>query len=291
LSGFDAILIVDWSARSAPSPATPTKDAIFVGEVAKDKTSVTYHRTRAAAHGWLEARFDVALTRGERVLAGFDFPFGYPRGFAEAVTGRADVFALWDWLTKEIRDGDDNSNNRFEIARRLNRIFPGIGPFWGCPPALASDDLPMRGTRRFGHGMPERRDVEERLKRAQPCWKLFTTGSVGSQVLLGLPRLQSLRARYGEDLAVRPFETRDAPIVLAEIYPSLLDAEVKARKRPDEIMDAAQVRVLAKAFAGLDPARLAGMLAEGDREEGWIVGLGHEQDLRAALALTEQSEP
>jgi hypothetical protein len=131
--------------------------------------------------------------------------------------------------------------------------------------------------------MIERRRVEERLPRAQPCWKLFTTGSVGSQSLLGLPRLQALRARYGDAIAVRPFETRDAPILLAEVYPSLLDRAVKARQRPGEILDAAQVRVLAEAFAGLEPAHLDRILRDGCPEEGWIAGLGHEAALIAAV--------
>jgi hypothetical protein len=82
---------------------------------------------------------------------------------------------------------------------------------------------------------------------------------------------------------VRPFEDREAPILLAEVYPSLLDREIRARQRPGEILDAAQVRVLAAAFAGLDPVWRDAMLREGDREEGWIAGLGHEAELIAAL--------
>jgi hypothetical protein len=283
MSGFDTIIMVDWSARSAPSPARPTKDAIFVAEATGEQRQVTYHRTRAAAHRALEAAFDTALVEGRRVLAGFDFPFGYPRGFARAVTGTDDPFALWAWLATAIRDDDRNANNRFDVAETLNRRFPGIGPFWGCPAGRATDDLPMRGTLRAGHGLPERRMVEDRLRRAQPCWKLFTTGSVGSQVLLGLPRLEALRRRYGVALAVRPFEDRDAPIVLAEIYPSLLDAAVKARQQPDEVFDATQVRILAQAFAGLKAGQLDAMLREGDAEEGWIAGLGHEAALIAGL--------
>ena len=74
-----------------------------------------------------------------------------------------------------------------------------------------------------------------------------------------------------------------ADIVLAEVYPSLIDGAVKARAWPGEIPDAAQVRVLAQAFSGLGPGRLDAMLREGDREEGWIAGLGHEAELIAAL--------
>ncbi len=281
--GFDQVVMVDWSARSAPSPARPTKDAIFVAVADGGRTSVTYHRTRADALACLTGLFDAALATGQRVLAGFDFPFSYPRGFARAVTGTPDPFAVWNWLAARIADDDRNANNRFDVAEALNGLFPGVGPFWGCPAASATAALPMKGSLRHGHGMAERRVVEARMRTAQPVWKLFTTGSVGSQSLLGLPRLQNLRRRYGPALAVRPFEDRDAPIILAEIYPSLLAAEVKRRQGEDEILDAAQVRVMAQAFAGLDPTLLDAMLREGDREEGWILGLGHKDDLIAAL--------
>lgn len=284
MTGFDLIVMVDWSARSAPSPRKPTKDAIFIAIAEAGRVAVRYCRTRSDAMAMLVEVFDTALRAGRRVLAGFDFPFGYPVGTAQAVTGRADVFALWAWLAERIEDRDDNGNNRFEVAEELNRCFPGVGPFWGCPSNRATADLPVKGRARIGHGMPERRRVEMRMRSAQPVWKLFTTGSVGSQALLGLPRLQALRARFGDAVAVRPFETRPAPIVLAEIYPSMLNAEVRQRQASGEILDAAQVRVLAQAFAGLPATRLEAMLREGDAEEGWILGLGHEDDLRAILA-------
>jgi len=282
MSGFDIVVMVDWSARSKPSPRAPTKDAIFIAVAEGGTVAVTYCRTRADASSVLSDLFERALAAGQRVLAGFDFPFGYPAGFAEAVTGKADVFALWAWLADRIEDVEDNTNNRFDVAEAMNRMFPGVGPFWGCPTARATDDLPMRGSLRHDHGWPERRRVERDLARAQPVWKLFTTGSVGSQALLGLPRLQALRARFGDALAVRPFETRAAPIVLAEIYPSMLDAEVRRQQRVGEILDAAQVRVMAQAFAALPEASLEAMLLEGDREEGWILGLGYEAHLVAA---------
>ena len=47
---FDTHVVVDWSARNAPSPAKPTKDAIFWAVVRDGaKPRVFYARTRAAA--------------------------------------------------------------------------------------------------------------------------------------------------------------------------------------------------------------------------------------------------
>ncbi|MEO0380829.1 MAG: molybdopterin molybdenumtransferase MoeA, partial [Pseudomonadota bacterium] len=195
MSGFDRIIVVDWSASKVPSPKTPSADAIWIALHAAGQVTCTYHRTRAHAMETLCAEFDAALAQGQRVLAGFDFPFAYPTGFARAVTGYDDPLALWANLAERVEDGDDNANNRFDVARDLNRLFPGVGPFWGCPAGLADADLPAKGTARAGHGMVERRQVEDRVSSTQPCWKLYTTGSVGSQALLGIARLQALRAR------------------------------------------------------------------------------------------------
>ncbi|MFL4470274.1 gephyrin-like molybdotransferase Glp [Tateyamaria armeniaca] len=283
MSGFKRIIIVDWSASKVPSPKKPSPDAIWMAVHRAGATTCTYHRTRSDVIEALCAQFDEAIAQDERVLAGFDFPFGYPVGFARAVTGRDDPLALWADLAARIEDGADNANNRFDVARDLNGLFPGVGPFWGCPAPLADDNLPAKGTSRHGHGMAERRKVEDLIRSAQPCWKLYTTGSVGSQALLGIARLERLRARYGAALSVAPFQASDTPIVLAEVYPSLLAHEVAARQAKDEIKDCAQVRVLAEAFAGLSADHLDAMLREGDAEEGWILGLGHIDALSAGL--------
>lgn len=281
---FDTIIMVDWSARSKPSPAKPAKDAIYIG-VARDGVEEPpyYYRTRAAAHQALIALLDEEMLARRRVLAGFDFPFGYPRGFARALTGTDDPLAIWQHLHGLVQDDDGNANNRWDVAEALNARFPGVGPFWGCPATRASTGLPARGSIRTCDLFPEKRRIEACLPRAQPCWKLFTTGSVGSQVLLGLPRLHALRMRYGAALSVSPFQPPETPIVLAEIYPGLIDAAIKARGRPGEILDAVQVRLMARAFARLDPARLDALLREGDAEEGWILGFGAEDALIAAL--------
>ena len=130
MSGFDTVIFVDWSASKSPSPRKPAPDAIWIAVARAGATTCTYHRTRADAITALRGHFDAALAAGERVLAGFDFPFGYPAGFARAVTGRDDPLALWAALADRVRDGDDNANNRFDVARDLNRLLPGTGPFW-----------------------------------------------------------------------------------------------------------------------------------------------------------------
>jgi molybdopterin molybdotransferase len=282
VSGFETIVVVDWSARSSPSPKRETADAIWIGVATGGEVTCSYHRTRAAAMRFLTDLFEAERAAGRRVLAGFDFPFAYPEGFCRRVTGSDDPLALWVDLATRIEDADDNANNRWQVAAELNDLFPGVGPFWGCPVNVTDPRLPHRGNDRHDHGMTERRDIERHLPGAQPCWKLYTTGSVGSQALLGIPRLQALRDRFGADLSVRPFETRETPITLVELFPSLIASTIADLQDPEEIKDRAQVRVLAQALAALDPDLLDAMTREGDRTEGWILGHGHEATLDKA---------
>lgn len=275
---FDRVVIVDWSAASQPSPARPSADAIWIGVAEAGGEDTRYCRTRAAAEAAI-----AGLVAAGRVLVGFDFPFGYPAGFAARLTGRARAAAVWDWLAQRIEDGPDNRNNRFAVAASVNRVFGGAGPFWGCP---AGVDLPgLRAVKAVDYaalGLAERRGVERLVPRAQPVWKLYTTGSVGSQSLMGLPVVHRL-AQAGA--AVWPFDPAPARVVLAEVYPSLL---AQAVAREGGIKDEVQVRLLARALWRL--AQDGGLAALWDvpqgvahSEEGWILGAGQAGVLEAAL--------
>lgn len=278
---FDRVLMVDWSGGNDRGP-TPKKDAIWIGAARRDnEDDPLYKRNRQQAEDWLTQTIEGALAGGERLLVGFDFPFGYPAGFTRAVTGGDDPFALWDWLEARIEDAP-LANNRWQVAGALNRLFPGIGPFWGNGGKADVPDLPRKGRARDFRGLPERRAVEQRLPRAFTCWQLAGAGAVGSQVLMGLPVLARLRRRFGQRITVWPFEAAEGQVVLAEIWPSLIDSAVREMSRPGDIRDAVQVRVMARAFANLAPTDLARMLAVRDAEEGWILGLGEEELLISA---------
>ncbi|MGB1207770.1 MAG: molybdopterin-guanine dinucleotide biosynthesis protein B [Paracoccaceae bacterium] len=281
-TAFDTVVVLDWSARNAPSPAEPSAGAIWMAVARGGAAQCSYHRTRSAAMTALTALLHSERTAGRRVLVGCDFPFAYPRGFARGLTGQDDPLGVWDVLSEQITDDDINRSNRFEVAAQINRRFPGVGPFWGCPPAQATADLPVKGTVRHGHGLPERRAVERSLPGTQPCWKLFTTGSVGSQALLGLARLNALRAQFGADVAVRPFQDHSAPIVLAEVFPSLITPTIQSLRHVGEIRDCAQVRILAQALWALPPAQLDAMTRAGCPVEGTILGVGQADALDQA---------
>ena len=301
---FHTHVIVDWSARSKPSPARPTKDAIWWA-VARDGVvdEPAYARTRHDAVERLADLIATELDADRRVLVGFDFPFGYPAGVAAHLTGEASALALWDWLAARIEDAGDNANNRYQVAQEINRSYPGIGPCWGRPQSWRFPDVPTRESRRTGRDAhpPERRIADSQAQGAKTVWQLAYAGSVGSQVLLGLPPLKRLveHPLMEGRLAVWPFDTGlrapEAPAVIAEIYPSLLRNEVRERMNKGEIPDAAQVRVNAEAFARLDLQGGLAPLFEGapsldaeerriiETEEAWILGLGHEEAIRKAL--------
>ncbi len=293
-------VMVDWSARSKPSPREPTKDAIWWaaardGAVARIK----YDRTRYAAVQNLIEFIAAELSAGRRMLVGFDFPFGYPVGVARHLAGRASAFALWAWLAARIKDTKNNANNRYAVAAEINSAYAGVGPFWGRPAAWHCPGVPTRASdRSCRRSHPtEKRVADEHATVAKTVWQLFYNGSVGSQALLGMPTLDRLRRTPGlsGNMAAWPFDgglsVPDAAIVLAEVYPSLLREAIAERAGENEILDRAQVRVNAEAFASLDargklaplfggsPALTASQRRVVEAEEAWILGLGHEKAL------------
>ena len=268
---FDTFVMVDWAGGNDRG-AAPKADAIWACEAGQDPV---YFRSRQLVEVWLHDLFTAEQSAGRRVLAGFDFPFGYPAGFANAVTDKADTFALWQWFADHITD-TPKANNRFDVAAQLNRMCDGIGPFWGNPLARDIDDLPRKGLDRTPNTFAERRQVESHAKGSFTCWQLSGAGAVGSQVMMGLPVLQRLRQAFGTDIAVWPFETPDAPIVIAEIWPSLFVSATPSGL----VKDAHQVRETAQYFANLPQQDLAALMTVDAPEEGWILGVPQQQAKR-----------
>ena len=158
---FDRVLTVDWSGRSKPSPVAPCADAIFT--CYGDQTTLShpiYHRTRQSAMDYIHTVVEAAKDQKGTTLIGFDFSFGYPRGFAEHLTGSRDVRSLWRCLADRIQDDAQNANNRFQVAADINGMFPGVGPFWGAPANVQYAELPHKGSQRHGHGLPEFRALK-----------------------------------------------------------------------------------------------------------------------------------
>ena len=274
---FDRVIVVDWSGRATRSPVKESKDAIWIGLFEPGRQTQDYFRTRTDAASWLTAR----LAEGGRQLVGFDFPMGYPAGFARRLIGADAGLALHGWLAERIVDRPDNANNRFEVAAEINRLLGGGGPFWGCPKASPRQCLSSFKTIDYDPlGLEEKRRVERENPPAKPVWQLLGRGSVGSQALLGIPVVHRLARATGA--SVWPFEPPRA-LTLAEVYPSLLASAVA--EAGDRIPDRAQVRLLARALFNLSQHdRLSAMFETPAiaAEEGWILGAGHAAVLQAA---------
>lgn len=256
MSLFDTYIIVDWSAAATPKTG---RDSIWICRRGPEGETVVNPPTRHAARDLLAGMLTNAMDRGERVIAGFDFPFGYPSGFAArlGLTGTP-WRAIWDEIARLVDDHEDNRNNRFQVGADLNRRVSGAAfPFWGCPAGASGDYLGPRHHRGHttGESLKERRLIDDWMVGAQPCWKLAYTGSVGSQVLTGIPVVRALRddKRWAALARVWPFETgldlRDgARMVFAEVWPSWW--KVCPKLGPPN--DRAQVRTVARIFAAAD---------------------------------------
>lgn len=289
MSHFDTVAVIDWSGGNDTGPR-PRKDAIWMG-VTRDGADEAprYIRNRIEAEHVLADLIEQELAARRRLFVGFDFPFGFPKGFAVRLTGRADPFAVWDWLEQNIED-TPQANNRFDLAADINALFPGIGPFWFNGLRRDIPGLPRKDSR-DGHGLPERRVAEQRTPGAFTCWQLGGAGAVGGQVLTGLPVLNRLRRRFAPHVAVWPFETLEAPVAFVEIWPGLINRAVKQAEVAGGIRDAHQVRLLARAVAGLHPDDRDAMLKVEAPEEGWIMGLDHEDKLTRAAGETLKPPP
>ena len=285
---FDRVIAVDWSAANLPTSATNRANAVWIGCHDAEGGAEWHHRTRAAAEAQLVTLIETTRAAGMRLLIGFDFAMGYPAGFAARLTGEASAPAVWRWLAGAITDVQ-NRNNRFEVATRINAAFPeGPGPFWSHPTGQVWPGLPFRrtGIDYAALGLAEARLAEAVVRRAKSTWMLFNPGSVGSQSLLGLPMIHRLSQLPG--VVVWPFAAPDAPVVLAEVYPSLIAGPVAILANGEGLTaDQAQVRLLARALHRLARHdRLAPLLEAPPKatEEGWILGAGHARLLAEALA-------
>ncbi|MFV1497555.1 molybdopterin guanine dinucleotide synthesis [Phaeobacter sp. JH20_02] len=267
MSGWQSFAMVDWSGGNDRGPS-PCKDSIWAS-VSRDGSAdePVYLRNRQLAELWLTKLVEAELAAGRRLMLGFDFPFGYPAGFCDAITGSDDPLGLWDWFETHIEDAP-KSNNRFDLAGAINRRFGGQGPFWANGLARDIDGLPRRKDR-YRNPFPDRRAVEHRAKGSFTCWQMAGAGAVGSQVMMGLPVLSRLRKRFAGQVAVWPFESLDTPVALVEIWPTLL-----AGPAPDHwIKDAWQVHKVSLELSGLHMAELDQLLTVTAPEEGWILGV------------------
>jgi precorrin-8X/cobalt-precorrin-8 methylmutase len=288
---FDAYVFADWSANSAPKRG---KDSIWIADAHFGTnrvlvTEVFNPPTRAEATAELFARLNAHVGAGRLVLVGFDFPFGYPKQAYSQLFPRTPAWAtLWEHLGASVHDDARNANNRFEVASDLNASV-GQNLFWGCPTARSTAHLrPTKGQR---HAVTEYRVVEQQLrtsgKKAFAVWQLFGNGSVGSQALVGIPRIRELRQTALLRGVVWPFETglvlpdrSDASsAVWAEIWPGCIsfDGTLHATRDAAQMLGyarwAAQCDVRGDLRSFFEIQGISGPEKQAiTNDEGWILG-------------------
>lgn len=295
---FDRYVFIDWSSATGIAPERPRKDSIWIGVTDQGgRPTSIYCRSRRAAATQVQTLISQTLQRDGRILVGFDFPYGYPTGFAAAAAGlsKAPWLSTWEAISGLLKDEANNQSNRFEVAGILNGLVSGgMGPFWGCPVGNRSGTLRSTGpgfpfALPLGGELSRLREVERRLPGTQEAWKLYGAGSVGSQALTGIPRVHELRfsPTLADKSAVWPFETgftaaSPASVIHAEIWPGVVRA--KAAMRTDLIPDEAQVLTMCEWANDLDCCGELGGWFEKPRdlpdeklravleEEGWILG-------------------
>lgn len=254
----------------------------------------------------------IVATNNRRVLLCADFGYGYPAGFASLITksesgGLPPWRRVWQYLSSHVQDdlrtkpGQKltNRSNRFAVASAVNAAVSesgSPGPFWCLFKAGGYVCIPQkRPAQPFicpsGSVAPLR--ITDRKAKSDSPFRLFGTGSVGSQVLTGIPRFQNIRfgPQFADCSAVWPFETGWAPLNGAWLDPSIriLHAEIYPSVRAplkDTIKDCGQVRamwhwardldrrnLLIKEFAiprGIESGSAEDQLIRS--EEGWILG-------------------
>src|SRR5256885_1678705 len=191
---FDSFVIVDWSAASQPKTG---RDSIWICAVDRDGVErlVENPQTRHNAKNLLRELLSDAMARGERVLLGFDFPFGYPAGFAQRLgLHHAPPWrAVWDEIAARLKDAENNNNDRFTVAAEFNRrVSNRAFPFWGCPVRFTDDFLgPKHHNGHAADGLAEQRHVVE----TEEAWTLGVTRARQRAAPAPTPTLPRLRGR------------------------------------------------------------------------------------------------
>lgn len=273
---FDHYIVVDWSAKDEPGPShrkpdRQKKDNIWIGEGPEGATE-HYFRTRSRAATFLQQRIETLVKADKRVFVGFDFAFGYPAGFAEALTGKAGWASLWKFISKHATDDELNENNRFELAASMNSVFPENGPFWGTPKDFESEGLsaksPWKGVNELkfaGKTIQRMRHTDAATKGTQEVWQLYGAGSVGGQTLTGIPVVWNLRQSEAlkAHSKIWPLETtlskkahfdKKVKVIFSEIFPTIANDRVRelSKTEKEAPKDQLQVRALVEKLAAAD---------------------------------------
>ncbi|EKE73861.1 hypothetical protein [Oceanibaculum indicum] len=285
---FDCYIGIDWSGAKGRYSGIALAECRADGPGPRLIAPEDSRWTRSTVADYLGRR----IAAGERLLAGFDFAFGFPWIEGEGyLAGRTkhitDAFALWELIEQASAEAPD-----FHAGPLVTH--PAFAPsYW------------VSGTQKPGW-RNDKRVTETACGEAtstypETVFKLIGAKQVGKAALAGIRTLRAIRRAAPAQVAVWPFEDADKPTVLAEIYPTLFrrqalgsTTKIKDRATLDTALTALESAPAAGAperltdhegdalisAAGLRWLDRAGKLftlpeeAEPQaRREGWIVGV------------------
>src|SRR5918994_1963691 len=268
---FDAYIMVDWSGGDRRREGI--QDCIWIAHGPATATApiTVSPPSRTEAEQIIRAQLQpIVAARKGRVLLCADFGYGYPAGFASLLpTSSSSELPpwriVWHYLGRHVQDDlgtkpgqrPTNRSNRFEIASTINAAVSSSashGPFWCLFKAGGYACVPQKKPLQpfvCASGTIASLRITDRRAKSDTPFRLFGTGSVGSQVLTGIPRLESIRfdPQFARRSAVWPFETGWAPMTRPWLDPELrvLHAEIYPSVRApltDTIKDRGQVRAM-----------------------------------------------
>ncbi len=296
---FGAYVVVNWNAAEGRKTGD---QSLWIGVMKRDvrfRLAYEAHNpaTRAEGEKLLRTLLADLKKRGDRALVGFDFALGLPRGTAERLKLNGEPWsAIWAFAAANIVDKADNTNNRFAVAAKFNRLMTDEAyPFWGSPPRQAQRWLSTTKPSTLGD-IPEHRATELATRKLGPkvaaksLWQMHGAGAVGGHTLLGMAAAKRLADDLGEGVAAWPFSTgfkalkpedvEPLSALLVEVFPPLFPGKAE----PGEVKSATAVRGVCEALARLDEAGKLGPafappkdlapeeIEIAQREEGWILG-------------------
>ncbi|HEY3812890.1 MAG TPA: cobalamin biosynthesis protein CbiG [Caulobacteraceae bacterium] len=294
---FGAYVVVTWTAAEGRKTG---EQSLWIGVMKRDvrfRLAYEAHNpaTRAEGEALLRAILADLARRGDRALVAFDFPLGLPEGTSKRLELGAWP-ALWSFMASNVVDKPDNTNNRFAVAAKVNRLMTDEArPFWGAP--QRQTQRWMAGTKPAdGYGdVREFRRTERATQKlgkaaAKSVWQMQGAGSTGGQALLGIAAAKRIIDGLGASAAVWPFGTGWRALTPADVEPlSALFVETytplfPAKPEPGEVKSATAVRGVAEALAKLDEAGKLGAafappksasekdIAAVEHDEGWMFG-------------------
>src|SRR5437667_354283 len=203
--------MVDWSGSDRRRAGRADCIWIAHGRATTAEPSTVSQPSRTDAEQLIRAEIEsiVAANKG-RVLLCADFGYGYPAGFASLLVnpgsdGLPPWRIVWQYLSKHIQDDlgskpgqqPTNRSNRFEVANAINAAVSGPtspGPFWCLFKPGGYVCVPQKKPAQpfvCVSGSVTALRVTDRRAKSDTPFRLFGTGSVGSQVLTGIPRLHA----------------------------------------------------------------------------------------------------